>query len=362
LRRQLRGRGLAAVLLFIAAAFLVGCSGGVGPTSWFGLASSDGAAYLAASDQVVALSLDSGAELWRYPVDPDPQVFGPFYATPLVTGDLINVGGYEDGEISALAREGGLLDWAVETGDGILGGAASVDGAIVVGNDSGAVYLIDQESQEKRLLLQAGDAVWAPPHVDEEKGRVYVSSKDHHLYAVDLASGEQLWSFDAGGALVGTPALADGVLYIGTLTNKIYAVDADSGDELWNVETEGWVWGGPLVVDNTVYAGDLDGYLYALSAEDGSERWVFEADGGVRSTPTLSDGVLYFGTRDGYVYAISAEDGIQEWSQTVPSAIYTQAVVSDGILLVSPHGARVQLTAFDAESGAERWSYPPPEE
>lgn len=362
MRRQLWGRRLVLLFFFAVLTLLAGCSGGTQVASWFGVAASDDVVYLAADEDVVALDLESGAELWSYPVEPDRQLFGPFYATPLVTGDLVNVGGYSDGEISALSRDSGVLDWAVDTGDGILNGAASVDGALVVGNDAGAVYLIDQETQEKRLILQTDEAVWATPSVDEANDRVFVSSKDHHLYAVTLSTGEELWAFDAGGALVGTPALRDGVVYVGTLTSKLYAVDAETGAELWRFDTEGWIWGGPLIVDDTIYFGDLDGNVYALDATGGSQRWVLKADDGVRSTPAFSDGILYFGTRKGSVYSVSAEDGSQGWVQTVPGGIYTQPVISGGTLVVSPHAAKVQLTALDAESGAIRWSYPPLEE
>ena len=59
------------------------------------------------AEEVVALDLEGGAELWGFPVGPDRQEFGPYYATPLVNGDVINVGGYGDGELYALARERG---------------------------------------------------------------------------------------------------------------------------------------------------------------------------------------------------------------------------------------------------------------
>jgi outer membrane protein assembly factor BamB len=348
--------------LLAVVTLLVGCSGGAQTVSWFGVAADDDTAYLAADEDVVALNLDGGTELWGFPVQPDRQEFGPFYATPLISGDVISVGGNGDGKLYALTQDRGTEQWAVETGAGIVGGPAPAGDAVVVGNNDGQVYLIDEATQQKRLLLQVDEAIWATPRVDEANGRIYVSAMDHRLYAVDLVSGDQLWAFEAGGALVGTPALSDRVVYVGTLTSKFFAVDAETGSELWQVDTEGWVWGGPLVVGNTVYFGDLNGNFYALDAKDGSQRWVFDADGGVRGTPAFADNVVYFGTRGGYVYALSAEDGTQEWVQTVSGAVYTQPVIRGDYLLISPHGAKVQLVALDPESGAERWSYPPQEE
>ncbi len=358
MRKLLRGRSLALLFFLAGLALFAGCSGGAQQASWFGVAADADTAYLAADEEVLGLDLESGVELWAFPIEPDRQEFGPFYATPLVQGNVINVVGYGDGEVYALTQFGGTQEWAVETGAGIVEGAASTDGGLVVGNNDGEVYLIDQETQEKRLLLKVDEPIWATPRVDEATGRVYVSAMDHHLYAVDLESGGELWEFDAGGVLVGTPALGDGVVYVGTLTSKVHAVDAETGSGLWQVDTEGWVWGGPLVVGDTLYFGDLDGDFYALDANDGSQRWTFKAEGGVRATPVMRDGTLYFGTQKGYVYALSAEDGTQEWAQTVPGAVHTQLVIAGDYLLVSPNRAKVQLVALDPESGAERWSYP----
>jgi outer membrane protein assembly factor BamB len=350
-----------------ALTLLTSCSGGTPAFSWFGIAASDDTVYLAANEQVLALNLESGAELWAFPSAPDRET-GPFYATPLLTNDTLIVGGFNDGKLYAVPRNGETQEWAVEIEGAIVEGAVSTDGGVVVGNGRGEVYWVDIETQEKRTLLEADDPVWATPLVDEVNGRAYVTSMDHHLYAVELEGGGQPWEpFEAGGAIAGTPALSNGVLYFGALNNSFYAIDAETGVELWRFETEGWVWGGPLVHKGSVYFGDLAGKLYALNATDGSERWTFEAEGGVRVTPLLmtlelADDLLYFGTREGKVYAIKADDGAQKWMLPLAGAIYSQPVVSGDYLLVSPHNAKVQLVALDLESGAERWSYPLREE
>jgi outer membrane protein assembly factor BamB len=362
----MRERRLPLVLFLVALGaltLLTSCSGGVPTFSWFGIAANDDTVYLAANEQVFALSLESGAELWAFPSEPD-RTTGPFYATPLLTNDTIIVGGFNDGKLYAVPQSGGASEWALETEGAIVEGAVSTDSGVVVGNSRGEVYWVDVETQEKRLLLEADDPIWAAPLLDEGKGRVYVASMDHHLYAIDLESGEQPWDpFEAGGAIAGTPALSDGVLYFGALNSTLYAVNAETGAELWRFETDGWVWGGPLVHKGVVYFGDLAGKLYALNATDGSERWTaFEAEGGVRVTPLLANDLLYFGTRKGEVYAVRVEDGTQQWMLPLVGAIYSQPAISGDYLLVSPHNAKVQLVALDLESGAERWSYPRREE
>jgi outer membrane protein assembly factor BamB len=339
---------------------LTSCGGGLPSASWFGIAANEETVYLAANDQVIALDLDDGTELWSFPPE---KGSGPFFTPPLLTDDRLLVGGFGDGVLYAISQDDGDQEWSVETEGKIVEGAAAVDGGIVVGNGEGTVYLVETETLEKQTLVVAEESIWASPLVDRVNNRVYVASMDHHLYAVDLESGDQLWIFEANGALAGTPALSDGMLYFGTLNSTFYAIDAETGAELWSIETEGWVWGGPLVDSNTVYFGDMAGKLYALDAADGSERWpAFEAEGGVRVTPVLADGLLYFGTRQKKVYAIRAEDGRQERVQSLNGAIYSQPVIQGGFLLVSPHNSKAKLVALDTEGLAERWAYPRREE
>lgn len=360
----MRKRGLPFLFSLIAwgtLTLLTSCGGGLPAISWFGIAASDDTVYLAANEQVFALDVESGDELWAFPHQSDREI-GPFYATPLVGKEAVVVGGFGDGKLYALSQSGGAQDWAVETDASIVEGAVSTNGKVVVGNNNGQVYLIDTETQQEQILLQAKKPIWAVPLVDEVNGRIYIAAMDHRLYAVDLESGEQLWSFKAGGALVGTPALDDGVLYLGALDSNLYAIDAETGQKLWRFKADGWVWGGPLVDEGTVYFGDMSGQFYALDVVSQEERWTFEAEGGVRVTPLLVDGVLYFGTRKGKVYAVRAANGTQEWMMPQPGAIHSQPVISGGYLLVVPHNAKVKLVALDLEGGAERWSYPQREE
>lgn len=361
MKQRLWGRRLALLFFLVTLTILTSCGGGLPAASWFGIAVGDSTVYLSANEQVFALNLESGAELWSFPPAPDQET-GPFYAVPLLTGDLLVVGDYGLGKLYALSQVAGAQQWSAETEGKIVAGAVATDGEIVVANDEGKVYLVQQETQERRLLLETDKPIWAAPLVDEANGRIYIASMDHHLYAIDLEREEQLWSFEVGGALVGTPALSDGVLYFGGLDSRVFAVDAVTGEQVWQFDTEGWVWGGPVVEGGALYFGDMDGHFYALNAADGTERWTFQAEDGVRAAPVLADGVLYFGTRGGRVYALNAEGGTQKWLQRIDGSIYSQPVVRANYLLLSPHNAKVKLVALDPESGAERWAYPQREE
>jgi hypothetical protein len=115
----------------------------------------------------------------------------------------------------------------------------------------------------ERWSFYAGGAVYGSPAVVD--GVAYVASFNRNVYALDAATGEQRWAFDAGGAVESSPAVVDGVVYVGSWDHNVYALDAASGEQHWSFTTGGAV-DDTVVVDGIVYAGSEDSTLYALES------------------------------------------------------------------------------------------------
>jgi outer membrane protein assembly factor BamB len=66
-------------------------------------------------------------------------------------------------------------------------------------------------------------------------GVVYVSSDDGRVYALDAATGEQMWNYTIGGTpywdsfASSSPAIANGVVYVGSYDGKVYAFGSSPG-------------------------------------------------------------------------------------------------------------------------------------
>ena len=56
--------------------------------------------------------------------------------------------------------------------------------------------------------------------------RVFVGSGDGRVYAIDVKTGTKRWHFEAGGAVVASPAVADGRLVIGNDSGQLYCFGA----------------------------------------------------------------------------------------------------------------------------------------
>ena len=74
------------------------------------------------------------------------------------------------------------------------------------------------------------------------------------------------WSFTAGGAIVGSPAVVDGTVYFGALDGHLHAVDAATGTEKWKFKSRMPIACTPTVTGGTVYITSSAGSLAALDA------------------------------------------------------------------------------------------------
>jgi outer membrane protein assembly factor BamB len=98
---------------------------------------------------------------------------------------------------------------------------------------------------------------------------VYVGSNDQNVYALNAATGAELWSYTTGYDVVSSPAVANGVVYVGSVDDNLYALNASSGDLQWSYTTGNSVYSSPAVANGVVYVGSADGNLYAFDLAGG---------------------------------------------------------------------------------------------
>ena len=56
-------------------------------------------------------------------------------------------------------------------------------------------------------------------------------SDDGRLYLLDLESGEEVWSYEIGKAITGSPAVAEGMFLVGCEDGGVYAFRSESMKE-----------------------------------------------------------------------------------------------------------------------------------
>lgn len=126
------------------------------------------------------------------------------------------------------------------------------------------------------------------------------------VHALDPETGESHWRYDAGAAAV---AADESTAYVSTRDGRVIALDVFTGDELWTAGPFGTLAGGVAVGPERVYAatstGGQESWVLALDADRGVLRWRVSVPGGRLAGPTLDGTRLYVGAGDpGGVHAL----------------------------------------------------------
>ena len=241
---------------------------------------------------------------------------------------------------------------------------------------------------------------------------VYFGSADHHLYAVQITNGNQLWKYPTGGTIRSTPLLVgeniivysgdgilycldkkgtlvwkfatggekkyalysyadyyhsspiadNGIIYFGSGDHHIYAVDATTGKLIWKYLTGDVVHARGAVDKELVYFGSFDGHLYALDKKKGAFKWKFKSaghrffpKGEMQGDVTVFGNHVFIGSRDYNLYAVDAKAGHGLWNLAFPKGwAMGSPVVHDSVLYVGTSDDMV-LMALDPFTGVSKW-------
>lgn len=223
-----------------------------------------------------------------------------------------------------------------------------------------------REGVRERWTYEGGMATGSPAVVD---GTVFLPTAEA-LVALDATTGDELWRFQPGDQpWTAPPVVHDGTVYVnGVSEDGIYALDVDSGEEVWSVLDAGHVHAGvhllagEHVSEPVVYAGSENGGLHRLDAKTGELTWETDLFGNVSAIGYRMPS-LYVGTRSGEVYAFhDSVDGVAEpgesWRRKVGSAV--EAVLPDEeCVLVHTFGGPLRCLQAGAHAGTTRWELDP---
>ncbi|WP_435181851.1 PQQ-binding-like beta-propeller repeat protein [Halorussus sp. AFM4] len=190
-------------------------------------------------------------------------------------------------------------------------------------------------------------------------GTAFVPAVDG-LVALDLASGDERWSFaPSGQPWARSPTVVDGTVYAGFADDRgLRALDAATGDVRWAVETRGSVRAGVVPNRNgeRVYAGDDTGRVYVLDAADGTVEHTYDVVGEVTAL-AMGRITAVVGTNGGEVYELydDGEAFYPLWRRRVAGGVRDLAVEDGGSVLVSVFGDYVYRLRNGAHAGTSAW-------
>lgn len=179
-------------------------NGSTGPLGYSG-----GTLYFTSGGDLYSVAPSSGTVNWAVPAEDS------FLSVPSVYGSQLYFGA-TNGRLYAFNFANGQEDWDFQTGGWVMSTPSQLGNAIFFGSNDGYLYSVDT-SGNLLFRFKTGDAIWSQPlfYSNGNQTLVVFGSNDGNLYAVDSATGQEVWSFSAGGRL-GSAVENNGTFIFGT--------------------------------------------------------------------------------------------------------------------------------------------------
>ncbi len=283
----------------------------------------------------------------------------------------------------SLAVEDTSSDWYFfSTGgdtpeEGYGGGLAYADGRLYVTTGFGEVVALNPTDGSRLWTKKTESPFHTAPTVRD--GKVYVVNRDNRMWALDAATGADVWNHEVfaegAGVLASTSPAASGDLVIIPYTNgDIYALRANNGRPLWNdsltrtgsadsLSSINDIAGRPVIDGNLVFAISHAGRLVAIDSRTGERRWTRDLAG--VQTPWVAGDYLYVVGMDGVLYCFEKTTGRVAWSTYLgrwqdeeareDTVEWSGPLMVNGHLVLTSTDGRIAVVA--ASSGALEQSY-----
>ena len=355
-----RKLGLIAGLSLLGLLTIACGSGAASPRGWAQPVESGNNVLISTGrGRIDAIDTDTNIRRWRFPDYwdlEDGDDLSAIYGPPEISSDedtvfVADYNGFvyafkpsEAPSISQLQSDAPRpVARAFDLGDSVIGGLA-LDSAT---NDlfvTAGPRMIQVRYASERFapgwVFETGEDIWSDP-VLVDSNRLLFSSLDGGLYALDRSNGSQLWKYNGGSSgLVSTPAVIGNTVYVGGFDSKLHAVDLASGEGKWTFDASYWVWSEPIADGNTIVFGDFDGILYGVNASDGRESWRVDLEkGAIVGSPIISQGTLIVATEDGWLVGLVPATREVRWERKIDSQIAADLVAaSGGTVYIAPRG------------------------
>ncbi len=189
-----------------------------------------------------------------------------------------------------------------------------------------------------------------------QNGVVYAVDEEGTAYALELETGQVIWTYDAGEVVLSHPAVADGKLFLATVEGRVLCVDAARGEQLWSFTADSEVQSGVNLTDEFVLFATQSGSVYCLRIGDGKPRWQYTTGDQIRSTPTIADELVLVAGCDRFLHAVELKTGRPRFKVDMESVTMATPAVLDGMAWVGTEDG--ELLAIDIGSGTIKWRKP----
>ena len=283
---------------------------------------------------------------------------------PVVAGGIAYVSS-KRGVVAAFDLETGEEKWRFGGGFSFLATPLAHRDRLYLGDVSGDFFALDIATGEPVWTFRAEDKiegaatfVRTQTAAGGERGLVVFGSYDSHLYALDAATGEEVWRYRTDNYINGSPALSrQGRITFGGCDSFVHVVEARTGQGIRRLEGLTYIPGSVPVDGGVAYAGNHEGQILALPLDGSPALWSFSSRPAkpFLASAALTDDTVYAANQNATLYALDRRTGEPRWRHRADSSLDASPVVVGDTVITVSYGGRIDALA--TATGEPRWTY-----
>ncbi len=243
-----------------------------------------------------------------------------------------------------------------------------------VASDQGRLFTTDVNGNVLATNAVDGKRIWRTQlnkaitsGVGMGAGLVFVGDNTGALYALDEHTGNLRWQVTLENQALATPEAQNNVVLVKTVDDEVYALNAQNGKTLWtfaNAAPQMILRFGstPKIAGDKVVIGTADGKVFVLSLADGTILWqqqlatpqgTTEAQQmvDVDVNPVMEEGNIYIATYQGNIASLQLDTGVTNWQKNLSS--YTGIALGKDNLFITDANSHIWM--FSKADGSVTW-------
>jgi eukaryotic-like serine/threonine-protein kinase len=285
--------------------------------------------------ELVALSLENGSVYWKFDTGSPIGESSPAYGGGVVyIGDL---GGW----INALNASDGKKLWAFKTGGEIKSSPVVIGDRVLIGSYDENLYCLSARNGAVLWKAKTNGPVHSTPGISD--GMAFIAGCDELFRAIRISDGKEVFQVSSGAYTGASPALRSGVAYYGTFDNQVLSVDLQKRQIAWEYEhpvRKFPYYSSAAVTANRVVLGGRDKLVHGLSL-DGKAAWTFTTRARVESSPAIAGGRVFVGSNDGRFYVLALATGAKLWEFNAGAPLSASPAIANGRIVIGSQDGRL---------------------
>jgi outer membrane protein assembly factor BamB len=280
------------------------------------------------------------------------------------------------GTASVLGPRSGTIRWQRKLGaNATAGPVIGVDESVITASNDGVLNALDPATGDTRWQFDAqgsfGNDLSTSAAILAD-GTIAWPGPQGTLFGLS-ATGTLLWNVELGGFVLSPAVASSGRLYVGTMNGVLSAIDIGTASKptvAWKLDVGGTAYGSPSIgPDGTIFTTSTNALVGVVDeGTQARERWRFGIDELIEVSPAVGpDGTVVIGSNDRFQYGLDGTTGALRWKVNRGDETYSSPIVTpDGLAYYGDHtatlyvvdvakGTLIRSTTTVAKVGGRSW-------